>query len=82
MYRIDLFLEELNFYKLYLSFLNYFFSLGVFLIMINAGLILYALDQKNTNWDLNKEGLVYGNEGPILFEEDNKVYKVSKYIIR
>lgn len=46
MYRIDLFLEKLNFYKLYFSFLTYFFSLGVFLIMINAGLILYALDQK------------------------------------
>lgn len=49
--------------------------------MINAGLILYALDQKNTNWDLNKEGIVYRNEAPILFEEDNKVYEVSKYII-
>lgn len=46
--------------------------------MINAGIILYVLDQKNTNWDLNKEGIVYRNEAPILFEEDNKVYEVSK----
>lgn len=79
MYRMDVFLEKLSFYKLYFSHL--FFLFGVFLIMINAGLILCALDQENTNWDLNKEGIVYRNEGSILFKEDNKVYKVGKYII-
>ncbi|EEM95450.1 hypothetical protein bthur0013_32720 [Bacillus thuringiensis IBL 200] len=42
---MDVILEKLRFYKLYF-FSHLFFSLWVFLIMINAGLILYALDQK------------------------------------
>ncbi|MFP3649115.1 hypothetical protein, partial [Paraburkholderia sp. SIMBA_054] len=40
---------------------------------------LYALDQNSKYEDLNKEGIVYRNEKPILCKEDSKVYKVSKY---
>ncbi|MGE8035867.1 hypothetical protein [Lysinibacillus sp. OF-1] len=48
-------------------------------VMITVGLIIYAIDSLWKFTELKKNGIVYKNNNPILYEENETVYRVRKY---